>query len=224
MRIPYEASALLGRQFIELSPDIAAAILCTLADGWEYAAASVDVNTDAGEIAITERLRDGMRSALRFRNYPWRKSMVVLPGTESRSTSCVLLPDGRTDIPMFSMEIFQRQEEHDPHAVIECKRIAGTDTHLCREYVVEGMDRFRTGKYGQNHAMGFMAGYLLADTAQDAVQGVNAYLTRASRKPEHLRPASATVTVSSWGSHHSRSDPTPPIKLHHVFFAVPSPD
>ena len=85
---------------------------------------------------------------------------------------------------------FKDLEEHDPHAVIECKRIAGTNTHLCREYVVEGIDRFRTGKYGQNHAMGFMAGYLLADTAQDAVQGVNAYLTRASRTPEHLRPAS----------------------------------
>ena len=150
--------------------------------------------------------------------------MVVLPGTESRSTSCVLLPDGRTDIPLFSTEIFQRLEEHDPHAVIECKRIASTDTHLCREYVVEGIDRFRTGKYGHNHAMGFMAGYLLADTAQDAVQGVNAYLTRVSREPEHLRPANETVTVSSWGSHHSRAAPTPPIKLHHAFFAVPSPD
>ena len=67
---------------------------------------------------MTERLRDGMRIALK--NSPW-KQIMVLPGTESRSKSNVMLPDGRTDIPLAFVEIFLRTQEHDPHAIIECK-------------------------------------------------------------------------------------------------------
>lgn len=111
---------------------------------------------------MTERLRDGMRSELKSKGHPWGKTLVVLPGTESRSDGAVVIPDGRTDIPLMLIEVFLRTQEHDPHAIIECKRIIGSDTHLCREYVVEGVDRFRTGKYGQNHAFGFMVGYPLA--------------------------------------------------------------
>lgn len=107
---------------------------------------------------MTERLRDGMRSAVK--NASW--NLIILPGTESRSKSSVLLPDGRTDIPLMMIEVFSRTQEHDPHAIIECKRIAGSDTHLCREYVVEGIDRFASGKYGENHAVGFMVGYVLS--------------------------------------------------------------
>lgn len=126
---------------------------------------------------MTERLRDGMRSELKSKGHPWGKTLVVLPGTESRSDGAVVIPDGRTDIPLMLIEVFLRTQEHDPHAIIECKRIIGSDTHLCREYVVEGVDRFRTGKYGQNHAFGFMVGYVLSGTAAEAADGVNAYLT-----------------------------------------------
>jgi hypothetical protein len=106
-----------------------AAILLTLIAGWQKAAASSDVNSDAGEVLMTERLRDGMRSALK--GGAWK--LIVLPGTESRSKANVLLPDGRTDIPLMMIEVFLRTQEHDPHAIIECKRISGSDTHLCRE-------------------------------------------------------------------------------------------
>jgi hypothetical protein len=85
--------------------------------------------------------------------------MKAIPGTESRSNASVVLPDGRTDIPIFFIEVFFESQDHDPHAVVECKRIAAGDRRLCREYVVEGVDRFRIGKYGQNHAIGFMVGY-----------------------------------------------------------------
>ena len=129
MRIPYETPPALGREFIELEPEVVAVILLTLAAGWQRACAAEDVNANAGEVIMTERLRDGMRIALK--NSPW-KQIMVLPGTESRSKSNVMLPDGRTDIPLAFVEIFLRTQEHDPHAIIECKRIAGSDTHLCR--------------------------------------------------------------------------------------------
>lgn len=146
--------------------------------------------------------------------------LIVLPGTESRSSNGVLLPDGRTDIPMMLIEVFLRAQEHDPHAIIECKRIAGSDTHLCCEYVVEGIDRFSTGKYGENHAMGFMVGYVLSGTAADSVDGVNAYLTRVARKVDYLKPCSEEQI---WISQHARTKPSSPIHLHHVFLSPPSP-
>lgn len=220
MRIPYEAPATLGREFIELAPEVVAAILLTLVAGWQRACAFNDVNAQAGEVLMTERLRDGMRSELNSKEHRWGKMLVVLPGTESRSNSTVVIPDGRTDIPLMLIEVFLRTQEHDPHAIIECKRIAGSDTHLCREYVVEGIDRFRTGKYGQNHALGFMVGYVLSGTAVEAVDGVNAYLTRVSRKGEHLEPADICEDAPSWESQHARATPSSPVRLHHAFLGL----
>lgn len=212
MRIPYETSPALGREFIELGPEVVAVILLTLAAGWQHARAAEDVNANAGEVLMTERLRDGMRIALK--NSPW-KQIMVLPGTESRSKSNVMLPDGRTDIPLAFVEIFLRTQEHDPHAIIECKRIAGSDTHLCREYVVEGMDRFIQEKYGENHAIGFMVGYVLAGAPSESADGVNAYLRRVSRSVDRL--ASSDVSDGTWQSLHARSKPSMPIRLQHAF-------
>ena len=63
MRIPYEVPTAVGRDFDALAPDVAAAILLTLEAGWAHATSSRDVHAGAGEVTITERLRDGMREA-----------------------------------------------------------------------------------------------------------------------------------------------------------------
>lgn len=220
MRIPYEDSTSIGREFIELAPEVIAAILVTLAAGWRQACDFDDVNALAGEVLMTERLRDGMRGKLKSEGWSWGKALLVLPGTESRSSSDVVLPDGRTDIPLMIIEVFLRTQEHDPHAIIECKRIAGTDTHLCREYVVEGIDRFSTGKYGENHAMGFMVGYVLSGTIIESANGVNAYLTRVSREMDHLEPTDICDETPSWESQHARGGSAPPVHLHHAFLVV----
>ena len=174
MKLPYDVRTGAGRPFIDLEPETAAAILRTIEAGWARASTAPEVNADAGEVEMTERLRDGMRGALAADGLPWGGTMVVLPGTESRSRPDVLRPDGRTDIPILWIAIFLRFQEHDPHAIIECKRIAGDDARLCREYVVNGIDRFRTGKYAANHAIGFMAGYLIADDANAVASRLNA--------------------------------------------------
>ena len=216
MRIPYDITVPLGKEFIALAPEVVAATLITLVAGWQQASDFNDVNVEAGEVFMTERLRDGMRGVLK--SHPWGKMLIVLPGTESRSRSNVVLPDGRTDIPLMLIEVFLRTQEHDPHAIIECKRITGSNTHLCREYVVEGIDRFATGKYGENHATGFMVGYVLAGTAAESADGVNAYMTRVSRKVDHLEPADDLEEAPSWTSRHVRAArPSSPIRLHHVF-------
>ena len=219
MKLPFDVTATAGRRFINLRPDIATAILRTVKTGWTFALQSPDVNTGVGEVEITERLRDGMRQALNRERGELSKTMVVLPGTESRSRPEVLRPDGRTDIPILWIEIFLRFGEHDPHAIIECKRIAGYNTDLCREYVVEGIDRFRTSKYSGNHSIGFMAGYLIAGDANAAALGVNRYLNSKSRRAENLKLSNLISESWAWGSRHPRTTNSP-IELHHVFLAL----
>lgn len=219
MRIPYESTGVIGRQYIELNPEIIAAILLTLQNGW--AAANIDTSTAAaGEVEITEQLRDGMRAALNSGRLPWGKSFIVALGMESRSTPTTTTPDGRTDIPIYVVEVFLRHGEHDPHAIIECKRIDGANTHLCREYVVEGVDRFRNGKYAENHAAGFMAGYLLRGDAAEAAGAVNAYLKRVRRTAEQLTASDIIDAPGFWRSTHERAHPRSPIQLHHALMEI----
>ena len=218
MNLPLDGPATRGRQPIDLGPDIASTILRTVEAGWILALQSPDVNTDAGEVEITEQLRDGMRCVLKSGHFPWSESMAVLPGTESRSRPEVLVPDGRIDIPILLIEILHRFGEHDPHAIIECKRIAGDNTDLCREYVVKGIDRFRIGKYSGNHSIGFMAGYLIAGDANAAVLRINRYLNSKSRCAENLKPSNLISESWVWGSSHPRTTNSP-IELHHAFLA-----
>ena len=210
----------IGRHFIDLHGERCDAILQILADGWERASASSNVHPGAGEVEVTECLRTGMREALKAKNADWCKKMTVLPGTESRSSPDLPKPDGRTDIPILFQEIREELDEHDPHAIVECKRVAGKDADLCRLYVVEGIDRFKTGKYGGSHAVGFMAGYLLSDDAEIAARGINGYLIRQGRQPERLEPPNIGHADWTWSSRHPRLQPADPIHLHHAFLAM----
>ncbi len=218
MKLPHDGPAVPDRP-IDLKPEIATAIMQTVEAGWVRAQECSDVNVDAYEEPITERLRDGMRQALQHEDLPWSCSMVVLPGTESRSGPDVLLPDGRTDISIFLIQIFIRFGEHDPHAIIECKRVAGNNARLCREYVKEGIDRFRTGKYSGNHSTGFMIGYLIADDVNAAVIGINNHLDRKSRSEENLKPSEIINENWAWESCHPRTQSATKIVLHHAFLS-----
>ncbi len=219
MSVPYGEPVAIGRQFINLKTDIATAILKTAEAGWVLALQSPGLSASANEVEITERVRDGMRCALGSGTLSWGGTMIVSLGTESRSRPDILLPDGRTDIPIYLIEIFMRFGEHDPHAIIECKRIAGNDAHLCREYVKEGIDRFRTGKYSGNHSTGFMIGYLIASDATTAVTGINSHLNRKSRNKENLKPSGLIKEQWVWKSCHPRTQPAPTIALHHAFLS-----
>ena len=208
----------LGRQPLDIGREYCTAILRILDDGWQRASASPDLHAGAREVVITEHLRDGMRATLAARSEPWYKRMTVLSGTEWRSTPAAATPDGVTDIPILFQGIREARDEHVPHAIVECKRVEGRNASLCREYVVNGIDRFGTGQYAGHHAAGFMAGYLLSGDAESATAGINAYLNRKGRQSEHLE--SSTILNASWArsSSHLRPAPAPPIALHHAFF------
>lgn len=218
MKLPVDGSSTSGRQFIDLEPDIAWTILRTVHVGWAIALQAPDVNTGSREVPLTERLRDGMRQAQNRERSSLKKMLVVLPGSESRSRPDILVPDGRTDIPILCIGICFRFGEHDPHAIIECKRIAGCDARLCREYFVEGINRFRTGQYSGNHSTGFMIGYLISGDGQAAVIGINRYLNRNSPLDEYLKPSDKITDSRVWTSHHPRAA-TSSIRLYHSFLA-----
>ena len=219
MKLPLDGPVAIGRPFIDLKPEIATAIMRTVEAGWAYALKSPGLGIKANEVAITEKIRDGMRCALNSGILSWGGAMMVPPGTESRSRPDVPAPDGRTDIPIYWIEIFICDKDHDPHAIIECKRVAGNNTRLCREYVKEGMDRFRTGKYSGNHSTGFMIGYLIAGDASTAARGVNRHLNRKSRSEENLKSSGIIQEQWAWESSHPRMQPACPIKLHHAFLS-----
>ncbi len=142
--------------------------------------------------------------------------LAVLPGTESLSRPDMDRPDGRTDIPIFLTEWLSYHKRHDPHAVIECKRVADSRTDLCRAYVAGGIDRFKSGKYGGDHSTGFMIGYIIAGDAQSAVLCINRHLERKSRHDETLK--SSDIKGHSWvrKSIHSRESGLS-INLYHAF-------
>ena len=221
MKLPINVSPATGRPFVALAREVVAGILRIIEDGWARALAVSDIGAHHDEVGITERLRDGMREAANARAI--QISLVVLPGTESRSHPDVARPDGRTDISLLVIEIFLRYGEHDPHAVIECKRVAGCRTDLCRAYVVEGIDRFRSGKYSNNHATGFMIGYLVAGNANSAALGINQYLEGRARTNEGLNLSNLVIASWAWRSVHLRSR-RPPIELHHAFLAFADSD
>ena len=215
MKLPLYQRDAIGTSFIDI-PEIATAILLTVEAGWAHAQQFSNVHRYAQEVPITERLRKGMRQALDDEKFAWSNQDIrVLPGTESTSRSELAVPDGLTDIPI----IIRCMPGHDPHAIIECKRIAEKKASLCRAYVKEGIDRFRTGKYAGNHSTGFMVGYLISGTAKTAANGINRYFDHKSRNEENLKPSGLIKKQWAWQSRHPRTQPASAIALHHAFLS-----
>ena len=216
MKLP-EASpdADLGGPLIDLSPDVIVAIMRTIHAGWQDISR---VKPGDYEVKVTERLREAMRDVVNARKHPWSRLMVILPGTESRSRPNRDEPDGRTDIPIFLVESFWNVGDHDPHAIAECKRIAGSDKGRRRKYVWKGIDRFRIGKYGARHATGFMVGYLESGNASDAANGINQCLSEDGLDSEFLQRSTLLNEHWAWSSCHPRQPPSKPtIMLYHAF-------
>ena len=193
-----------GGSFVELSVAQVAMVLQIIGRGWSLALEQSALTADLNEIEMTKWLIPGMR-----RSVP-DSGVTIQRGTE---TAGAAIPD----ICISFQRIREDQDEHEPHAVVECKRVSGDDTGLCRLYVVEGMDRFATGKYGAKRAHGFMAAYVTSGTPGEAADGVNRYLRRHREGAEYLVDEKRPVaTFSVWVSLHSRPHETR-VRLRHVF-------
>lgn len=103
--------------------------------------------------------------------------------------------------------------------IIECKRVAGSDSSLCRLYVDQGIDRFAGGKYAWSPAPAFMVGYVVLGTAAAAANGVNGHLKRRDRSAERLKPSPLLCEPWIRESRHLRPSGAP-IRLLHVFLEL----
>ncbi len=212
---------ILAKGSLDIGRDRIATILRRIERGWKLARVRPGVEAGTHEVELNECLRDGMREAVKPRTGGRRgRKFIVAGGTETRSSSARRRPDGRTDIALYLPDIFEAYRDHDPHAIIECKRIAEDNPRLCREYVKEGIDRFASGKYGSRYANGFMAGYLMSGRTNCAAAGINRHLLRKRRRDECM--GSSTVLNADWvrTSRHPRPKTSVPITLHHAFLEL----
>ena len=212
----------IGASFIDIGPQRRADILTIIEAGWRHAATRGEVDAAMPEVDLNARLRASMVAAVNARVVRSYRKISVLPGTEARSDSGV--PAGFTDIAIHLRDVRDRQRDHGPHAVIECKRVTGNDATLCRRYVVDGIDdRFIGAKYAGGHRTAFMAGYVLSGSIEAAAAGINRYLANRRRAAERL--ADCTALPASWArsSRHPRPSSEPPlIDLLHAFLTFPA--
>ena len=172
------------------------------------------------EVDLNYHLRAGMEAAVNDRVVRSHRTISVLPGTESRSAPGK--PAGFTDISIHLSDIRERSGDHGPHAVIECKRVAGGDTTLCWRYVYQGIcDRFISGKYAGRHRVAFMAGYVRSGSVEAVVKRINRHLSNQCSAAECLD--SCTVLAAAWARSSSHPRPArPSIELHHAFLTFPA--
>ena len=193
-----------GGAFVELSLAQAMMVLQIIGKGWNLALEQSALTAGLHERDMTRWLIPGMRWSVPD------SGVTIQRGTE---TAGAAIPD----ICISFQRIREDQDEHEPHAVVECKRVSGDDAGLCRLYVVNGIDRFATGKYGAKRAHGFMAAYVTSGTPGDAADGVNRYLRKHREGTEYLVDEGRPVeTFSVWVSSHSRPREAQ-VRLRHVF-------
>ena len=223
MTVPVGFSSTGERRFIAIDEDRCLTLLRTIWQGWKKA--MVYVEPSLKEVEITECLRRGMRCALTDDPILSQKGLEIwiLPGTESYLGEAALMPVGLTDISICFTRIREKHHEHGPHAIIECKRVLETDSDLVRLYVVEGIDRFKEGKYASQHEVGFMVGYLLSGDVDAVVGRINRYLAEKNREAEHLQQSILNGDGWARSSQHYRPSLIKPICIHHAFLRFRNP-
>lgn len=95
---------------------------------------------------------------------------------------------GRTDIRFLKVKDYEGQQVY---YTIECKRLDG-NSHLCKEYVDNGIRRFTTGKYPTFLSCNAMLGFLVrAIDLAETINKVNSHLD----VTEHLHIQSGTTST-----------------------------
>ena len=219
-----------GREPLDLDPSLTILILRLIKKGWETACKDALIQGDCEEREMAECLLQGMRSHLKSHpssakgeGVEWRENITVARGTEVPPRSGHSGSPGIPDIAVYFHDIRIRKNYHDPHALIECKKISGSRAKLCRSYVVDGiMDRFASGKYGADHSVGFMIGFLLHGSVPLAVERINGHVRCKLGPCEVLVPSDSRCSHSVHVSRHARPTLSSPVVVHHSFLRVPS--
>ena len=183
MEIPFGEHDSLGPPNLLSRQDLIRVIIRLQFEGWSIALRSdPSLNGNQSERYMNGRLFNGMtdvRNSLKLDNI----YIVETPGVRSNADRST--PDGEPDIAIW----FSSFGANDPHALIECKRIdpSQMSRSLRRQYVVSGIDRFISGRYGSGHEVDFMVAYVLSNTERGSMQDINRYLRNVGRVGESLQ-------------------------------------
>lgn len=203
---------------LHIGEDHVVAILVLIRLGWKSAMEHSEVSPQTLEVDLNAYLRQGMCDVVDANGVRFAPHISVFPGTESTKPGEVV-PSGRTDISIILHHLPRR---HDPHTVIECKKVSGAHARHCRRYVVDGIDdRFKSGKYAKNDLVAFMTGFVFAGTIGEAVACINRHLIRKKRGDELLNDSTVGERRTRT-SRHSRCHVEENIELHHAFVSFDS--
>ena len=183
MEIPFGEHHSLGPPNLLSRQDLIRVIIRLQFEGWSIALRSDPLlNGDQSERYMNGQLFNGMRHV---RNSLELDNIYIMETPGVRSNADRSTPDGEPDIAIW----FSSFGANDPHALIECKRVDPNDMSrsLRREYVVSGIDRFISGRYGSGHEIDFMVAYVLSNTERVSMQDINRYLQNVGRVREILQ-------------------------------------
>ena len=217
MKVPTGFSSAGERGIADIYKSVPLTILCLMKHGWEKAVAKSTVNSDLEEVKITARFREGMIEVLKDGLFHLGREILVARGTETSSHKDPYRATGLSDIAIYFTGIREKLDDHEPQAIVECKRISAKGSDLARLYVVEGINRFRDGKYAGDLPYGFMVGYLLCGDVDSAVRLINHHLENRGRTSEGL--ATSSLIEEAWArySRHPRPEIGRDIHCHHAF-------
>jgi len=111
---------------------------------------------------------------------------------------------------------FRAWDKSDGYFGAECKRLSIDQSKLLQEYVVNGVNRFTSGKYASKCSVSAMIGYVQNGKISDVVSALELLMKNANLKENLVRilhePNPEYKTV------HIRDTDSESIVLHHLFF------
>lgn len=106
---------------------------------------------------------------------------------------------------------------------IECKRLS--NGKLSKEYVIQGMERYRGGRYAADKPFGAMIGYVISGRIDDMPRHINDQLKKHPTWSETDRLVKYEPVRDCWtlySSRHKRDSNFPDIRLVHMFIDLTS--
>ena len=142
--IPHSDSGSVSGTSTVFLEDLIATVLSITVTAWPEALASGEINTGSCEPDIAGSLGKAM-IAEKKRRAGLAEQLRIEEEVGTRSNDTVIRTDGRIDIKI----IYSWDE--DEYFGMECKKISSGDKEFAKKYVLDGMMRFVTGKYGRGH-------------------------------------------------------------------------
>lgn len=214
--IPYNDPASIGSTSPAFLDDLIATVLSIVVMAWSEALASGEINTSSGEPDIAGSLGKAMIIE-KNRRTGIATQMRIEEEVGTRSSDEIVKTDGRIDI-----KIIYSFDERE-YFGMECKKINSGDQDLAKKYVLDGIMRFVTGKYGRGHHWGAMLGFVLGG---NEVSNWNLIHTQLKTFRKRTRMKGRSAVHRTWPSlprlyrtHHQQYGQTHYLALIHLFLS-----